>query len=138
MTELMNLISSDLEFDEGRRDKPYKDTEGVLTIGVGWNLDDRGLPDHIIDQLLNISISEACGDAAALIDGFHSLSANRQRAMVNMAFNLGKPRMSSFKRMLSAVNRGQWATAAAEMLDSKWARQVGDRAVRLADLMRTG
>lgn len=138
MGDLDSLIRSDLERDEGRRTMPYLDTEGVLTIGVGWNLQDNGLPERIIDQLLALSINTAQQDAYHLFHGYSELTDSRKRVAVNMAFNLGRARLATFRRMISAVNIEDWGLAADEMLDSKWARQVGDRAVRLADLMRIG
>lgn len=131
-------LKAELERDEGRRSKPYEDTEGILTIGVGWNLEERGLPQEIIDRLFELSISEAERDAMALFPSFRELDQARQRVLVNMAFNLGRKRLSGFKKMIAAVGREDWAAAADEMLDSKWARQVGKRAERLADMMRRG
>ena len=66
---------------------------------------------------------------------WRSLDDNRQRILANMCFNLGYPRLSGFKRFLAALHTGQWETAAVEMMDSKWATQVGDRAKRLRDRM---
>ena len=63
---------------------------------------------------------------------------NRKRALVNMAFNLGLSRLRSFKRMLKALAEEDFETAAAEALNSRWAEQVGDRAARLATLIRSG
>lgn len=131
-------LKAELERDEGRRSKPYEDTEGILTIGVGWNLEERGLPQDIIDRLFDLSISEAERDAMALFPQFGDLDTARQRVLVNMAFNLGRTRLSGFKKMIAAVHGGDYETAADEMLDSKWARQVGKRAERLADMMRRG
>lgn len=135
MDSFINALMSDLERDEGRRGKPYKDTEGILTIGVGWNLEANVLPDRVIDLLLRHSIYTAYNDALKLFPKFADLSDNRQRALVNMAFNLGRYRLSGFKKMIAAVNAEDWGRASIEMLDSKWARQVGDRAKRLSVLM---
>jgi lysozyme len=138
MDSFINALMSDLERDEGRRGKPYKDTEGILTIGVGWNLEANVLPDRVIDLLLRHSIYTAYNDALELFPKFADLSDNRQRALVNMAFNLGRYRLSGFKKMIAAVNSEDWDKASVEMLDSKWARQVGDRADRLSVLMAKG
>lgn len=131
-------LQKELERDEGRREKPYECSAGKLTIGVGWNLEDRGLPKRVIDMLFNISTDDAINDAVDLIPNFYELSQVRQRVLANMSFNLGLTRLSKFKKMLDAVRRNDYDLAAKEMLDSKWARQVGDRAVRLAEMMREG
>lgn len=124
--------------DEGRRRSPYYDSVGKLTIGVGWNLTDNPLPDEVVDLLLKISLARAERDALALFPSLYSLSDARQRVLVNMAFNLGISRLGGFRRLRSAVAEEDFAGAAREMLDSKWARQVGLRAHRLAKLMEEG
>lgn len=134
----MMQLKAELERDEGRRSKPYRDTEGVLTIGVGWNLEANGLPQAVIDTLFNISIGTALADAQALFPTFENLSEARQRVITNMAFNLGRDRLAGFVKMRAAVAERNWMAAADEMLDSKWAGQVGARATRLAELMRAG
>jgi lysozyme len=62
----------------------------------------------------------------------------RWRALVNMAFNLGPTRLSGFKKFIAAFNARDWDGAVIEMLDSKWAKQVGERSSRLAKMVRTG
>lgn len=131
-------LKSELERDEGRRSKPYKDTEGILTIGVGWNLEANGLPSEIIERLFDISIAQAEKDARKIFRNFDELKPARQRVVVNMAFNLGHSLLSGFKRMIAAVHASDWMNAAAEMQDSKWAKQVGARADRLSVMMRMG
>lgn len=128
----------ELERDEGRRNKLYKDTEGVLTIGIGWNIQEKGLPDEIIDHLFEISLEEAENDARSVVETFDELDPARQRVLVNMAFNLGRSRLSGFKKMIAAVDGRDWEESARQMLDSKWARQVGKRAVRLSMMMEHG
>lgn len=134
----MMQLKAELERDEGRRSKPYRDTEGVLTIGVGWNLEANGLPQTVIDMLFNISLGNAIEDAKRLFPTFEELSPVRQRVLVNMAFNLGRDRLAQFVKMRAAVADRDWMRAADEMLDSKWAGQVGARAERLAEMMRAG
>lgn len=131
-------LRSELTLDEGRRKFPYVDTVGKLTIGVGWNLTDRGLPNDIIDQLLQIAVIEAERSVRAAFPQFENITERRQRALVNMAFNLGMPRLRGFKKMWAAILDDNWGKAAHEALDSKWARQVGDRARRLAEMLRSG
>jgi lysozyme len=130
-------LRRELTRDEGRRARPYRCTSGKLTIGVGWNLDDNGLPETIIDALFDISIGIAERDARDLVPNFDSLSPNRQRVLVNMAF-MGRPAFSGFRDLFDALAAEDFERAAVEMLDSKWARQVGARATRLAKRMRAG
>ncbi len=139
MTDTFNIVKLEKELirDEGRKTKPYRDSELILTIGVGWNLEQWGLPDHIIDQLFTISINRAVTDAKAVIPNFEYLHPARQRVLVNMAFNLGRKRLRGFRLMNRAIAKRRWKEAAKEMLDSKWARQVKGRAVRLAEVMES-
>lgn len=124
---------------EGRRPFPYKDTTGHLTIGVGRNLDANGLSGSEIALLLDNDVARTVtGLTANLGPLFTALSEPRQRALVDMAFNLGVGGVLKFKQMLAALTRGDYTGAAAAMLDSEWARQVGSRAVELAQLVRTG
>lgn len=131
-------LKQELERDEGRSAKPYTDTVGKLTIGVGWNLTDRGLPSWMIDMLFDLSVQDAEKDARAIFRNFDELTPARQRVVINMTFNMGLSRVLKFKKMIAAVLMEDWEEAAAQMLDSKWAKQVGARADRLADMMRVG
>ncbi len=134
----VNKLIKELRRDEGVRNTVYKDSLGIETIGVGRNLVDRGLSDTEIDLLLENDIILAERDARDLIKVFDELSDARQRVVVNMSFNLGKPRLSGFKRMIAAINDHDYHQAAIEMLSSRWAKQVGIRADRLADMMLVG
>lgn len=123
---------------EGVELKPYKDTLGILTIGIGRNLEDRGISEDEARYLClnDIEIVEReLASNFAVVDG---LDPARQLVIADMAFNLGVPRLRGFAKMWLAIERGDYNAAAEEMLDSKWARQVGQRAQRLAETMRTG
>ena len=127
-----------IRLHEGERLKPYRCTAGKLTIGVGRNLDDRGITSEesamLLDndiRLLEIELFRALPWASALDDV-------RQRVLLDMAFNLGLPGLLQFKRTLEAIRTGQYQQAATMMLDSLWARQVGQRAERLSRMMATG
>lgn len=123
---------------EGLRLKPYRDTVGKLTIGVGRNLDDVGLTEEEALYLLRNDILKHAADLGAAFPGVHDLNANRYYALVNMTFNLGIGGLRKFKKMWACINVHDFDGAAREMLDSKWARQVGRRAEELAEIMRTG
>lgn len=133
-------LMAQLGIDEGRRNKLYKDTATPpkWTIGVGRNIEDRGLRDDEIDLMLSNDIDEAVGIARTLIPQFDKLDDVRQEVLTNMAFNMGGPRLAGFKRMMAAISDANYAQAAAEMKDSTWYRQVGARAQRLVSAMQTG
>jgi len=133
-----DILRAQLKVDEGVRLSPYTDTVGKLTIGVGHNLDDKPLPMPVVDLLLEHDIDDAEADAKRLIPAFDALSDARKAVVVNMAFNIGYDRLAGFRGMLRAIASADFETAAVEMLDSKWAAQVGARAQRLAEAMRKG
>jgi lysozyme len=122
---------------EGLRLKPYTDTVGKLTIGVGRNLDDVGISEAEAMLLLSNDISIARTDAEKFV-WFHKLDSVRQDVIIDMIFNLGLPRFLGFKNMLHAVEMANWEEVVAQMLDSKWAKQVGKRADELAQMMLIG
>lgn len=125
-----------LTMDEGYRAKPYRDSVGKLTIGVGRNLDDIGLSKATIEQMLDEDIDRAVAGAVRILgeELFCSLSINRKLAVINMVFNLGEAGFSKFKNTLEAIKSGNWQRAAAHALASKWASQVGRRASRVTAL----
>lgn len=121
---------------EGRRTHPYTDTVGKLTIGVGHNLTDNGLPDHIIDLLLEWDIDVARRELDRIHPGWRQYSPNRKNCLVSLVFNMGAPTLLTFKKMWAAIEREDWKEAAAQLLDSRWAVQVGpDRSSTLADML---
>ena len=127
-----------LQSDEGLRLKPYHCTAGKLTIGYGRNLEDRGITEAEAEYLLENDVSEIYEDLAEIYDFFTHLSPMRKAVLIDMAYNLGLGGLNKFQNMIKAIDDGDYSTAASEMLDSRWASQVGDRAERLAKLMRTG
>lgn len=131
------LLLEQLQRHEGLRLKPYRDSVGKWTIGYGRNLDDRGISEDEAGFMLDNDIDQVVAELERM-PLYLSLDSIRQVVLANMAFNMGVPTLLEFRRMLGALARGEWNRAADEMLDSKWARQVGDRAVELSELMRTG
>lgn len=132
------LIKSQLEAHEGVRLKPYEDSVGKLTIGIGRNLEDKGLSRNEAEFLLENDIDQVVRELDKNIPWWSTLPSVQQAVLINMGFNLGVPELMSFRRMLGAIKRHDWEEAAQEMLDSEWASQVGDRASELAGQMRTG
>jgi lysozyme len=131
-------LSDQLTEDEGFKNKPYLDTKGKLTIGVGRNLDDNGLSDREIRILLMNDIDRTIVELESTIPYFITFNDVRQEVLTNLCFALGLPKFMGFKRMLAALEKRDFETAAMEILDSKWAREVGERANRLAKQMKTG
>lgn len=126
-----------VKIHESLRLKPYRCTAGKLTIGYGRNLDDVGLSNEEAEYLLLHDLENAEREASKL-DCYKKLSQNRRDILIEMVFNLGYPRLCGFKKMIQALDRGDYNGAANEMLDSKWARDVGERARTLAYFMRIG
>lgn len=138
---LKERLKSDLERDEGRIPHVYRDSEGYWTIGVGHLVDKRKggrLPDIIIDSLLEYDIEETISKCRQSFPWFDSLDAGRQAVVCNMVFNLGLKGFMGFRRTIEAIEKRDWEAVSREMLDSRWARQVGNRASRLAMIMKTG
>lgn len=133
----MKSLKDILIQQEGLRLKPYKDTIGKLTIGVGRNLDDVGISENEAMMLLEIDINKVVSQANSL-PWFIDLSANRQNAILSMIFNVGLGGLLKFENMIEAIKNQDFKKASEEMLNSHWAAQVGDRAKFLADLMLNG
>ena len=123
---------------EGLRLKAYQDTAGKWTVGVGRNLTDRGITVEEAMALLDHDIQRVEREVRAALSWFFELDDVRQIVLCEMAFNLGTAGLLQFHDALSAVKDGDYTAAAGHMLDSAWARQVGHRAVELADAMRDG
>lgn len=119
---------------EGLKLKPYRCTLGKLTIGVGRNLEDRGLSEDEALYMLKNDIRNTKKEAAQF-PWYESLSETRKDVIISMIFNLGINRFKGFKRMISALETEDYAEAARQMLDSRWATQVGNRATELAKMM---
>ena len=134
----VDLLMAELEADEGRRLRVYVDSLGVPTIGVGRNLRDVGISDAEADALLAADVGRAIRDLDAHLPWWRRLDEERQRVLCNMTFNLGIGRLCTFVNTLRAMEAGDYGTAADEMLASLWCRQVGPRALRLAERMRRG
>ena len=127
-----------LRLHEGERLKPYRCTAGKLTIGVGRNLDDRGITSDESAYLLNNDIDFHWIELLEHLPWVETLDEIRQRVMLDMAFNLGISGLLTFRRTLGHIKAGDYALASSAMLESKWATQVGQRARRLASMMKTG
>ena len=136
----MNELIEQLRLHEGVRSKVYLCSEGYETIGVGRNVSESGigLSDDEIAYLLANDIARCEQEIAERFDWFDDLDPVRQDAIIAMAFNLGITRLSQFQNMLRALSESRFSDAATEALDSRWARQVGQRAQTVAEMIRTG
>lgn len=125
---------------EGLRLKPYRCTAGKLTIGYGRNLDDVGISQAEADMLFERDFAMAESEVKRLCKAnqidWENLIEQRFYVLTDMMFNLGYTRLSKFKKFLYALKTGSYEAAANEMLDSNWAKQVGNRAIKLSTLMK--
>lgn len=130
-------VAQQLLIDEGLRLRPYRCTAGKLTIGVGRNLEDRGISEAEAGMLLQHDIEDFWGRLVVALPWVMAAPEPVQEALLNMCFNLGLGGLLSFKQTLALIQAGQYAEAAKAMLQSKWAGQVGERAERLAVMVRS-
>jgi len=137
--KLLERIKEQLVRHEGLRLKPYRCTSGKLTIGIGRNLDDRGISQTEAYVLLENDIQNC---EMQLVDEipeiYNTLDEVRKSVLLNMCFNLGIGGLLEFNNTLAFIAAGDWERAANGMLASKWAKQVGRRAIELSELMRKG
>ena len=133
----IGIVSELIKKHEGLRLKPYKCTAGKLTIGYGRNLEDMGITQEEAEQMLHNDIQN-CYSECSKFSFWNKLNEARQAVLIDMCFNLGITRLKGFKKMLAALEVGAYYRAAAEMLDSKWAREVKTRATELAEIMKKG
>lgn len=128
--------------NEGLRQKPYRDTVGKLSIGIGRNLDDVGLREDEIVLCFWNDVKRSEDDLDRHCPWWRQMTDARQRALLDMCFNMGwgdgTRGLSSFRNTLKLLELGRYAEAADNCLKSKWAQQVGDRAKRNAQMFRDG
>jgi lysozyme len=134
----MRAIEKQLIEHEGLRKTVYYCPAGKLTVGVGRNLEDKGITEKEALYLLRNDIRECEADLRTLFPRYDELAPYRKRVLIDMRFNLGPSRFRQFKKMISAVKDDLYNRAAEEMKDSNWYRQVGTRAEKLVDMMIRG
>ena len=120
---------------EGLKLLPYKCTAGKLTLGVGRNIEDRGISKETAMQMLDEDIELCLNELIERLNYFETLPTEVQETLVNLCFNMGISRLMKFQLMLGAMEAGQYELAAKELLDSRYARQVGKRAEELAAIL---
>ena len=143
---LIEQIKEDLVRHEGYVTEIYLCSENYPTFGIGHMVTETdmeytwpvGTPvtDERILQVFHDDCQIAVEDAEKLVDNLYDHPDDVIRVLVNMVFNLGRPRLSKFKNMLAAVEAKDYVKSAEEMIDSKWYRQVGRRSEELVEIMR--
>ena len=145
----MNIeaLREQLKIDEGVKYEIYKDHLGYPTFGIGHliteNDPEHGKPDGTkisedrVNEIFETDVATFVSEAKILFPDLDDLPDVAQQVIVNMAFNMGRPRLSKFKNFIAGVNDRDWTRAAEEMMDSRWATQVGDRAIRLRNQILT-
>ena len=133
----MYSLREQIKRNEGFSSTPYQCTAGKITIGYGRNLEDVGISEEEAEELLKGDINKVYSQLINY-QWFAELDKIRSGVIVNMTFNLGLRGMLKFIKMINALSLKDYELAAKEMLDSRWARQVGGRATELAEQMRTG
>lgn len=132
-------LKNDLIRDEGFKSAAYRDHLGFLTIGVGRLIDERrggGITEEEARYLLGNDIARITAELDRRIPWWNGLPEPKQRALANMAFQLGVSGLLGFRKMLAALRAGEWEKAATEALDSSWAWQTPERAERIAAVLR--
>lgn len=132
-----------LKIEEGKRVRGgrhmlYKCPANKWTLGYGRNVEEHGISETDAHNWLVDDARDALLDAASLFPSWLMLDEVRRDVLADMSYNLGRSRLAKFKDLIAAVEASDWPGAKAAMIDSAWYGQVGQRAVRLAEEMRTG
>jgi lysozyme len=135
--EMFAKLKRSLIAHEDYKKLPYVDTLGKITIGIGYNLSDRGLSDDWINNQFQEDVNYFYDQLTSTFAWYQHLTTDRQIVLIDMAF-IGWKKFLTFNKMLDALSRGDYTLASKEMLDSKWAEQVKSRATDLAHGMLTG
>ena len=127
-----------LKKHEGFRRKPYKCSEGKLTIGYGFNLEDVGLDKEECDIIIQNRVTKIHEQLLKKYQWYSPLSKVRKIVIIDMVYNLGFKKFHNFKKTIAYISKRKYQEASEEMLKSKWANQVYQRAQKLSILMETG
>ena len=144
----MNIdqLRETLKIDEGVKYEIYNDHLGYPTFGIGHLVvesdEEHGKPvgtpisEERVNAVFDKDVAVMVDEAKKIFPNLDTLPEKAQQVIVNMTFNMGRPRLSQFKKFIAGVNAGDWDKAAVEMMDSRWAKQVGARAERLRDRIK--
>tara|TARA_R100001126_G_scaffold79250_1_gene47672 strand:+ start:132 stop:542 length:411 start_codon:yes stop_codon:yes gene_type:complete len=126
-------LSKQLLYHEGIRLKPYRCSADKLTIGIGRNIEDVGITEEEAFYLLNNDIKKVVEQCQRNFEWFDGLNDLRKEAIVNLVFNMGFGKFLQFKKTIKHIENEEFELAGAELLDSRYARQVGQRAIDVAN-----
>ncbi|MDE2099290.1 MAG: lysozyme [Patescibacteria group bacterium] len=132
---MLETLEQMIERHEGYRVTPYVDSRGIETIGIGHNLN-KPLRRTAVLQILNDDIADATNDCLHAFPWFVELTKPRQWAMIDLCFNLGLAKLQTFVKFIAAMNLGDYETAANELMDSLWFKQVGTRGPEIVEMIR--
>jgi lysozyme len=134
----MSNLLDQLKRHEGMELKPYKCTSDKLTIGIGRNLEDVGISEKEAEMLLQNDVQQVTAQLKEKFPWVLQLDEVRFAALINFTFNVGIGTASKFVNAMALLKAGNYDTAADEFLDSRWAKQVGQRATEVTEQIRTG
>lgn len=134
----MTQLIEQLKRHEGLRLKPYKCTADKLTIGIGRNLEDVGISEQEAEMLLLNDIERAKQSLVQKFPWTQELDEVRFAALINFTFNVGIGTVGKFVNAMALLKDGKYDMAAEEFLNSRWAKQVGQRSQEVAEQIRTG
>ena len=142
----INKLREQLKIDEGVEYRVYNDHLGYKTLGIGHLVVPGDLEydapvgtyvsEDRVNEIFDKDVITYIDEAKKVFGNLEGMPEEAQQVIVNMCFNMGAPRLAKFKNFIRAIHDEDWATASVEMLDSKWATQVGPRANRLADRIK--
>ena len=133
-----DILLEQLKDFEGLELKAYQCTAGKTTIGLGRNLDDYGITEEEAYYLAKNNINELEDELDRAIPWWRQLDDARQRALINLSYNVGTTTLLKFKKTLQYLEDGSYEEAVKEVLDSRWAEQVGRRAIFISNVFLTG
>ena len=145
----MNIdeLRQEIQNDEGRVNSVYLDHLNLPTVGIGHLIKESdpeyGLPvgtvvdDERVNELFDQDIKVTLSECEQLYENFNDLPEEVQKILANMMFNLGRPRLSKFRKLCKAVAERNWQECAVQMEDSRWHKQVTKRANRLISRMKS-
>lgn len=136
-------LASDVRVAEAPGGRPvlkaYQDTEGVWTIGLGTNLQELVIDAATAERWFREKLDASEHEASIRFEWYRDLTPARQRAIVELVYNLGIPRLLKFQRFMQALAVRDYSRAHDELLDSVWRRQVGpERSGRIAGQILNG
>jgi lysozyme len=139
-------LREQLKIDEGVKYEVYDDHLGYKTFGIGHLVTPEdeeygspcGTPIAVdrVNSVFDKDVETYISESEKVFGNLQQMPEEVQQVIVNMCFNMGAPRLSQFKKFIKAIHDEDWKTASVEMLDSRWAKQVGERANRLSDRIK--